>query len=69
MIWLVKRGFGPGRVKEYFVGARDGDTLGAIIAGPFATWEQCYAAKDALEALCNSSRLICLAGHLAAKDR
>jgi hypothetical protein len=61
---IVKRGFGPGRTKEYFVVQADGDTLGSILAGPFENSEQCLAAIEALRT-CVSGRLTWIAGHLA----
>lgn len=64
MEYQVKRGFGAQRVKEYFVGQSDGDTLAAIIAGPFESESQCRVALDALRPL-YFSPLCVIGGHLA----
>ena len=62
--YTIKRGFGAGNVKEYFVVQADGDTLGGVIAGPFESETQC---RDAIEALRTmySRQLHCIGGHLA----
>jgi hypothetical protein len=62
--YVVKRGFGPGRIKEYFVAQRDYDTIGGIIAGPFESAAQCYEALEALKPLYNRP-LMLVFGHLA----
>ena len=48
--YSVKRGFGPGRVKEYFLAVVDSDTMSAIVAGPFSNVENALAARDGLRA-------------------
>jgi hypothetical protein len=63
MEYMVKRGFGAHRVKEYFVGQTDGDTLGSIIAGPFESEAQSREALDALRPL-YFSPLCIVGGHL-----
>jgi hypothetical protein len=63
MEYTVKRGFGPGGVKEYFVAQADGDTLQAVIAGPFESEAQCRQAIEALQPLFFRS-LHCIGGHL-----
>lgn len=35
MEYSVKRGFGPGKIKEYFVAEADGDTLQAVIGASY----------------------------------
>jgi len=65
MEYMVKQGFGPRRVKEYFVGQTDGDTLGSIIAGPFESESQARQALDALRPL-HFSPLCVVGGHLVA---
>lgn len=64
MEYQVKRGFGAQRVKEYFVGERNGDTLECIIAGPFESERQCHDALAALKPL-YFNRLCVIPGHLA----
>ena len=59
----IKRGFGPNRVKEYFVAQTDGDTMSAVIAGPFESETQCRQALDALRPL-YFSPLCVVGGHL-----
>lgn len=61
--YVVKRGFGPNRTKEYFVGQKDGDTLAGVIAGPFESYAQCYEVIEALKPLYDRG-LVPLAGHL-----
>lgn len=61
--YAVKRGFGPGRVKEYFVVQMDGDTLGGVVAGPFESYSQGCDAIEALRPLYNRA-LRCIGGHL-----
>jgi hypothetical protein len=57
------RGFGRSKTKEYFIIQKDGDTIGGVVAGPFESQEQCYAAIDALSPLYNRT-LVCVGGHL-----
>ena len=61
--YTVRRGFGRGNTKEYFVVQRDGDTLGGIVAGPFESEEQAITAIDALSPLYNRT-LTWIGGHL-----
>jgi len=68
MEYQVKRGFGAHRVKEYFVGQRDGDTMSAIIAGPFESEAQSYQAIEALRPL-YFSPLCVIGGHLVRMQR
>ncbi len=58
-----KQGFGPRRIKEYFVVEKDGDTLGGVIAGPFQFYEQACDAMEALRPLYRRP-LRCVGGHL-----
>lgn len=48
---ILKRGFGPGRSKDYFVVLLDGDTVSGIVAGPFESERQSLTALDALKPL------------------
>ena len=48
---VLKRGFGPGRSKEYYVVLLDGDTVSGIVAGPFESERQALTALDALKPL------------------
>lgn len=61
--YIVKRGFGQNRTKEYFAVETDGDTVAGVIAGPFENREQCHGAIDALSSL-YGRRLACVGGHL-----
>jgi hypothetical protein len=61
--YQVKKGFGRGRVKEYFAVQADGDTLGGIVAGPFESERQ---TRDAIEGLAPmyDRNLHVIGGHL-----
>ncbi len=61
--YIVKRGFGAKKVKEYFVAQADGDTLAGIVAGPFESETQCREAIEALRPLYFRA-LHCVGGHL-----
>jgi len=47
----VKQGFGPNKVKEYFVVQRDGDVQCGVITGPFENEAQGRMAIEALKLL------------------
>ncbi len=64
MEYMIKRGFGPARVKEYFVVQADGDTLSGVVAGPFESYRQGCDAIEALRPLYKRA-LHCVGGHLA----
>ena len=66
--YIIKKGFGAGRTKEYFVGQRDFDIIGGIVAGPFETAVQCYEAMEALKPLYNRP-LALVSGHMVAAHR
>jgi len=68
MEYTARRGFGPKRVKEYFVAEADGDTLAGIVAGPFENELQCLDAIEGLRPLYNR-RLCCVGGHLVGWSR
>jgi len=63
MDYMVKRGFGEKRVKEYFVAEADGDTIAGVVAGPFESERQCMDAIEALRPL-HFGRLCWIGGHL-----
>ena len=63
--YIVKRGFGPRRTKEYFVAQRDFDTISGVVAGPFESAEQSYNALEALKPLYNRPLMV-IHGHIAA---
>lgn len=60
----ILKGFGPGRVKEFFVVTQDGDTFEGLVAGPFESWVQADGAKDALRPLYPMTLLGVMGGHL-----
>jgi hypothetical protein len=61
--YIVKRGFGKSKAKEYFVIQSDGDTCSGVVAGPFESRCQASDAIDALRPLYNRP-LHCVGGHL-----
>jgi len=61
--YMVKRGFGPAKCKEYFIVQRDGDTMSGVVAGPFQSLKQGMDAIEALRPLYNRP-LQCIGGHL-----
>ena len=63
MEYTVRRGFGPGRAKEFFVVEKDGDTLGSVLTGPLETEEQCRQVIDSLHEL-TFKPLTYIGGHL-----
>lgn len=60
----IKKGFGAGRVKEWFVVTMDGDTWDGIVAAHFESAEQADKAKFALKPLYPFKRLGIMSGHL-----
>ena len=61
----LKKGFGPGKLKEFFVMTRDGDTIdGGIVAGPFWFRAQADDALEALKPLYMPASLTVCGGHL-----
>jgi hypothetical protein len=61
----LRRGFGPGKLKEWFVMTRDGDTHnGGLVAGPFWMAEQAWDALEALKPLYLPASLTVCGGHL-----
>ena len=61
--YVMKRGFGPAKIKEYFIVLSDGDTYSGVVAGPFESRIQCFDAIEALRPLYNRP-LHCVGGHL-----
>ena len=61
---ILKRSFGPNREKDYFVVMLDGDTIGGLVAGPFESLEQAFAALEALKPM-YFRVLSVVSGHLA----
>ncbi len=68
MEYGIKRGFGPSKVKEYFVVQADGDVLAGVVAGPFESERQCMDALEALRPL-YFRRLCCIGGHMVEWNR
>jgi hypothetical protein len=61
--YQIRQGFGPRRVKEYFVVETDGDTWSGVVAGPFESELQSHQAIEGLRPL-YSRRLAVVGGHL-----
>lgn len=65
--YVVKKGFGRNKVKEYFIVQKDGDTLGGFVGGPFESEEQAHEAIEGLEPM-YERRLFVIGGHLFGWD-